>query len=132
MATETKESSDSITAKTAPEALTDKERNLMHLAINHWHTTGAPEKAAVIRECLAQDRQAPANLVYFGDLQPETNIDPTSIEIPPRDGPGSSTEIWRKFAEKTTDMEPEIIGKMTRKDILYMLETKGVIPKVKK
>jgi hypothetical protein len=132
MATDLSGSTATTTTQSSPESLTDKERNLMHMAINHWHQTGAPEKASVLRECLAQDRKAPANLVYFGDLQPETAIDPFTVEIPPRDGPGSSTDIWRKFATKTTDMEPEIIGKMTRKDILYMLETKGVIPKVKK
>lgn len=132
MATETPEIVEQATAPSHPEPPTEKEINLMHAAINHWHQTGAPEKAAVIRECLEQNRKAPANLIYLGDFQPETAIDPTSIQIPPRDGPGSSTDTWREFAEKTTDMEPEIIAKMTRKDILYMLETKGIIPKVKK
>lgn len=112
-----------------PATLDEEIINRIHTAYNHWHMHGHPEKAAVLMECLGQNRVPPANLIYFGDIQPETSIDPENLAIPPRHGPDSSAENWRKFAKETTDMEPEIIDKMQRKDLISMLEVKKIIPK---
>lgn len=114
----------------SPEPVTEEDIWAMEAAANHWEMHGAPEKSAVLRECMAQGRRAPSNLLYFGtEVKPETTIDPTSIELPPRTGPSASADKWREFAKKTTDMEHEILNAMQRKDLISLLETKGVIPK---
>lgn len=113
----------------APETgLTDADADLIAKAIPMWHMKGYPEKAAVLEECLRQNRRAPANLVYFGEMQPETAINPTNLKIPPRYGPTATLEAWAEFAKLTTDLEPEIIDKMVRKDIIEVLEIRKIIP----
>lgn len=112
------------------EGLTPDDIQRMQNAYNYWHTHGFPEKAAVLYECLAQDRHPPANLYpVVGDIRPETAIDPARLEIPPRAGPSADVGSWRKFAKATLDMEAEIIDSLPRKDIISLLESKSVIPK---
>jgi len=112
----------------SPKELDQATINAMHVAMNHWHSHGQPEKAKVLNECLAQNRTPPSNLVYFGDVRPETGVDPSKVKIPARYGAEASQKNWAAFAKQTTDMEPEILEKMTRRDIVSMLEVKGVIP----
>lgn len=51
-----------------------------------------------------------------------------TLEAPPRNGPGSSTEVWREFAAKATDTEPTSWATMSRDEIVHTLESEGVIP----
>jgi len=114
-------------------ALTEEETDRIHEAFNYWHMHGFPEKAAVLTECLKQGRRPPANLVLINetDIKPEIPLASyEGLEIPPRAGPDATAEAWRAFAAKVTDMEPEIIAKMGRPDLISMLEVKKIIPTV--
>lgn len=54
--------------------------------------------------------------------------DTDGLSVPPRNGPGSSTEVWREFAAKATDTEPISWATMSRDEIVHTLESEGVIP----
>lgn len=98
-------------------------------AIQHWRTIGHPEHAAQIERAI-EAGEAPANwLLNQGPISPETNVDVTDMEIPPRHGRGSGKSAWAEFATAVSDMNPEIIERMERDDIIAALESKGVIPK---
>lgn len=115
-----------------PEEITDELLEEMNQAYNYWHTHGYPERASVIWECLQQRRRPPANLLpgSKSGIHPETAIDPDQVTIPPRSGPKATREVWRAFAKKVIDMEPELIDALERKDLISILEDKGVIEKV--
>lgn len=49
-------------------------------------------------------------------------------EIPPRNGPGSDTETWRRFASKVTLTDPSGWATMNRTEIIKHLEDNMVIP----
>ena len=121
----------SVTPDTKPRPLDEETTRLISVAINYWHMHGYPEKANVLKECLDQNRTPPANLIYFGDIRPEAPIDPGRLEklaTPPRYGPNGGKDKWVAFAKETTDIEPELLTKMGQRDIVAMLEAKGVIP----
>jgi len=115
-----------------PEEISPALLEEMNVAYNYWHTHGYPEKASVIWECIEQKRRPPANLLPGNEtgIHPETPIDPTSLTIPERAGPQATVEAWRAFTKQTLDMEPEIVDMMDRKDLIRLLEEKGVIDKV--
>lgn len=51
-----------------------------------------------------------------------------SLEIPPRNGPGSDTETWRTFAAAATLTEADAWATLNRGEIISTLERDGVIP----
>lgn len=113
--------------------LTEQEIDQIHEAYNYWHMHGFPEKGAVLMECLNQGRRPPANLVMINPTEIKPEIPVASyegLEIPARFGSAATAEAWREFAMLVTDMEPEIISKMGRTDLIKMLEIKEVIPTV--
>lgn len=125
---------DSLDSSDSPDSLngvSDELISEMHRAFNYWHTHGYPEKASVLWECIQQKRRPPANLLpsNLTGINPETTIDPSSLEVPPRTGRNATHLIWREFAKKVIDMEPEIVDTLERGDIIGILEDKGVIEK---
>jgi hypothetical protein len=115
-----------------PEQVSPALMEEMNVAYNYWHTHGYPEKASVIWECIEQKRRPPANLLPGNEtgIHPETAVDPTSLVVPERAGPEATHIAWRAFAKRTLDMEPDIIDQLDRKDLIRLLEDKGVIEKV--
>lgn len=110
--------------------LTPEDRDRMQKAFNYWHTHGYPEKASVLWECLEQDRRPPSNLIPSdNDIKPETAIDPKYLEIPAYAGPKATKDIWQDFAKKTLDMDHMVIETLERKDLIELLQSKGVIPR---
>lgn len=102
--------------------------NAIRQAIRKHKLAGKPEVAAKITALVAEGSPVPRHLVYDSDIKPEKFL-PKNLEIPPRAGPGATHEAWLEFALDTTDMEREVVEKMSRKDIISMLEVKKVIPK---
>lgn len=130
-ASEQADLSDAQSSEELTTALTDDELAAMQNAYHHWTMKGYPERAKVLWECIQQGRRAPANLLMLepGGVRPETSVDPSTIEAPPRVGPDASAAAWKTFIKKTVDIEPEIVDRMSRKDLIAMAESKGIIEK---
>lgn len=60
--------------------------------------------------------------------EPEENDPAGGLEIPPRNGPGSDTETWRRFATQATLTEPGQWATLNRTEIITTLERDGIIP----
>lgn len=60
--------------------------------------------------------------------EPQEGDPAGGLEIPPRNGPGSDTETWRRFASRATLTEPAQWGNLNRTDIIATLEREGIIP----
>jgi hypothetical protein len=52
----------------------------------------------------------------------------TNLTPPPRKGPGSAKADWIKFAAVVSDMDGEMLARMSRDDIIATLEAKGNLP----
>lgn len=94
-------------------------------------TAGRPEVAAKIDYLVSLE--APYAKIWelaSGDVKemvrPETPITDI-IPPPPATGPNSTTDAWRKFAHKVSDIEPEIIDSLGRNDLITILVDRGVI-----
>jgi hypothetical protein len=59
--------------------------------------------------------------------EPEEGDPAGSLQVPPRNGPGSSTEAWREFAAGATLTEPTQWSTLSRDEIIHTLENDGVI-----
>lgn len=113
-------------AKKTPEE--DRELKIAN-AIQHWHTVGHPEHAATIERAVEAGKEPHPKLMNIGSVSPERVIDASDIEIPPRVGKGSGKDVWAEFALQVSDLEPEIVERMSRDDVIKSLEIKGIIPK---
>ena len=111
---------------------TDAQIGEINKKIRYWHSVGDPGKALALRGRLkAGEMIEPGE--YTGDvIFPEKSTqgaDPSHLILPGRIGPGSKTDQWRNFANATADIEPAVVEKMNRADIIAILEEKGIIPK---
>lgn len=111
---------------------TEKQRGAMWQAQKDFHRTGSPERAQ--RVALMVENEHPyqdiMDYVETGkglDVKPEiptVDLPP----IPPYTGNKATNPAWRSFAKKVSDMEPEVIDELGRKDIVKILTDKGIIP----
>lgn len=110
-------------------SLSQDERNKIHLRIREFSITGDPISAAKLRASLEADEAPDPTLMaasgIHADIPLKTNID---LEIPPRWGKGSGKDNWVEFAAVVTDIDEEVLSRMTRDDIVATLEARGNIP----
>ena len=60
-------------------------------------------------------------------VRPETTVDTSLVDIPPRHGNGSSKAAWAEFAKLVSDMDEEVIDQFTRGEIIEILEQRDII-----
>jgi len=103
-------------------AITDKVREL--------RMSGNPGIAFALRDRLRAGLPIEPH-EYMEDLvHPEKSthgVDVSQLEVPARNGVGSGRLAWQDFAKLTVDMEPAVIDNMNRRDIIVLLEEKGII-----
>ena len=99
----------------------------MRSMVRHWSIHGDPVKANRLRTHLEAGTKPEAALLSDGPLKPEKNVDLESIDVPPRNGKGSTKAAWQEFALEVADVEEEVVNRMSRDEIIKMLEVKGII-----
>ncbi len=112
--------------------LTESDIEQIRGAIAHWSRTGQPEHAYRLRDHLEAGTMPPANLISMGKVKPEKTISVPldSIVPPPRTGKGSGKAAWQEFVLSTCDIEPEVVNRMSRDDLINVAIAKGVISKL--
>lgn len=96
--------------------------------VRHWHRTGRPERAHALKEKFKAGEKIPYELLDPVGIKSEKEVE-GELVVPPRSGRGSGVVEWRKFAEKTSDLAPEILKKMQRDEIVEFLEEREILPK---
>lgn len=74
------------------------------------------------------DGETSSAWVHVGNEEPAEGDPSGSVEIPPRNGPGSDTETWRAFAAGATLTQPSEWATMNRGEIIAHLEKNMIIP----
>ena len=108
--------------------LTEEQKNDIWIAKREWGRKGHPDKAALLAHYFDREEMPPNDLMSFGDIKPEKRVD-VLPEMPARAGRGATKKLWKEFALATIEIEEEILERMTRDEIVMMLETKKVIPR---
>ncbi len=110
--------------------LTEEQRNQIQNKKREWSLAGDPMKVLYLDRALEADEMPDPSLM--SDLGVKTDIPlvgGVNLEIPPRWGKGSGQATWAEFAAKITDMDAEVLSRLTRGDIIKTLEANGNIPK---
>ena len=111
---------------------TNEQMDKLATANREYRKTGYPQKAAAIvsqmeRSVPYSEIEMPDSELVSETLRPETPIDTTLIDIPPRVGPGSGHPAWAEFAGLVSDMDEEVIEQFTRNEIIEILVDRDII-----
>ena len=96
-------------------------------AIRHWVRHGRPEYSNRLRELSKTDEPIPYELLDTEGIRSEKPVE-GKLEMPPRSGRGSGQEAWAEFAQKVSDLDEAVLEKMSRDEIIELLEQREIIP----
>jgi hypothetical protein len=109
--------------------LTQDEQNKIFNRKRELHQKGRVMDAMYLQRALDADEMPDPSLMEDGGIKTDVPLlGGVDIEIPARHGKGSGKPNWVEFAAKVTDIDSEVISRMTRDDIIGTLEARGNIP----
>lgn len=110
--------------------LTTEQRNAIYNRKREYSLSGDPMSVLHLQRALDADEMPDPTLMADTGVKTDVPLaGGVEVEIPPRSGKGSGIKAWRKFAALVTDIDAEVLSRMTsRNDIIKMLEAKGNIP----
>ena len=109
--------------------LSAKERNEVLNRKRELHLAGRALDALYVQQALDSDQLPDPSLMTDDGIKTDVPlVGGVDIEMPARHGKGSSKEKWVEFAAKVTDIDTEVLSRMTRDDIIGALEARGNIP----
>jgi len=105
-------------------------------ANREYRTGGEPQKAQIL--AMQVEQGLPFDQIKLpGDvsdararrlaLRPETTVDPSLLDVPPRHGKGSGQTVWQEFATLVSTMDEEVIDQFTRDEIIQILIDRDII-----
>lgn len=104
-------------------------------AVSEYQRTGDPQAAYRLEAQMAD--HTPFSEIALDDaaiarrgrptIRPETTVNLSLVEEPPRAGKGSGQPAWVIFAEMVTDTEPEVLDSLGRDEIIQLLIDRDVI-----
>jgi len=110
-------------------SLTTEERNGVLNRKRELHLSGRPMEALYVQQALDADEMPDPSLMSDTGVHSDVPlVGGVDIELPARHGKGSSKGAWIEFAAKVTDIDTEVLSRMTRDDIIGALEARGNIP----
>ena len=108
--------------------LTQDERNKLHNRKRELHLAGRSLDSMYIQRALDADELADPSLMSDDGVKTDIPlVGGIDIEIPPRHGKGSGKPAWIEFAAKVSDIDAEVLSRMSRDDIIGSLEARGNI-----
>ncbi len=109
--------------------LTTKERNKVLNRIRHFRMSGDPLAALRMEQALAVDEMPDPTLMTDEGITTDVPlVGGVDLTLPPRAGTGSGQKAWIEFAAKVSDIDAEVLTRMSRDDIIGALEARGNIP----
>ncbi len=109
--------------------LSTDERNKVFNRKRELSQTGRVMDAMYVQRALDADEMPDPALMSDTGIKTDVPLmGGVDIEIPARHGKGSGKPKWVEFAAKVTDIDSEVISRMTRDDIIGTLEARGNIP----
>ena len=99
----------------------------IQFAIREHSRRGKPESSYLLRQLVQDGAEIPYELLDFSGIKSEKPVT-GKLEAPPRTGRGSALEKWMKFAAETSDLDMAVLEKMTREEIIEILESRKIIP----
>lgn len=116
-------------AKAKDEELEAADLEIAYNAMRRHYNEGDPVKGGAIQDLITAGKEIPADLLYFGEINPSGGkISSLDIEIPPWVGKGSGNDVWRNFAKQVSDTPEDVIDRMDRNDIQQLLVSLRIIP----
>ena len=116
---------------------TNEEHGKLRQKLTYYQKVGHPEWANRLQ--LQIDAQVPFFQIELPEdiaagesaqIHPETQVAVHLLELPPRQGTGSSADTWRAFARMVSNITTDVLDNMGRDDIVSILEDRGIIPPV--
>ncbi len=110
--------------------LSTEERNAIFNRKREYSLSGDPMSVMYLQRALdANEKPDPTLMIDSGVKTDIPLAGGVEVEIPPRHGKGSGIATWRKFAALVTDIDADVLARMTKRDdIIKMLVAKGNIP----
>ena len=110
--------------------LTTEERNAIYNRKREYSLSGNPMEAMYLQRALDADELPDPTLMTDSGIKTDIPLaGGVEVEIPPRHGKGSGIGAWRKFAALVTDIDTDVLARMTKRDdIIKMLAARGNIP----
>lgn len=113
----------------APPALPEEELTRAREMIGFWVSKGRDENAFAIRSAIEAGKYPPNRLMSVGVVKPQKDVRVSESDIPPRNGKGSDARSWVKFAKMVSRTDESVLERMSRDDIINLLEVEEIIPK---
>lgn len=108
----------------------DLDSDTIREAIREHSRRGHPEKGAQLKKLWgdgSDPQEIPSELLDFTGIKSE-KATTGLLEMPPRTGRGSGKEAWAEFAAEVSDLDPVVLEKMNRDEIVDILESRRIIP----
>lgn len=114
---------------------TDEQMGKLSVFNRTFMVTGEPQKQQKLldqmeRSVPYEELDIPETSVArakAASVRPETNIDVTLMDEPPRVGKGSGQTHWQEFASMVSVMDEEVIEQFTRDELIQILIDRDVI-----
>ncbi len=109
--------------------LSTEERNDILNRKRVYSLSGHPMEVMYLQRALDADEMPDPTLMVDSEIKTDVPLaGGVEIEIPPRHGKGSGVKAWVEFAALVTDMDSEVLGRLSRDDIIKTLVANGNIP----
>ncbi len=110
--------------------LSTEERNAIYNRKREYSLSGDPMAVLHLQRALDADEMPDPTLMADSGVKTDVPLaGGVEVEIPPRSGKGSGIAAWRKFAALVTDIDADVLARMSKRDdIIEMLVAKGNIP----
>ena len=124
-----------ITTAWNDDSYTQDQLGKLSIATRYLHQTGNPGQAIKIE--LQMEQRTPFSEIVLpgetpysgrrGSIRPETSIEPSLVDEPPRSGKGSGHKAWAEFAELVSTIDSEVLEQFSRDEIIGILVDRDII-----
>lgn len=124
-----------ITSAWSDDFYTQDQLGKLAITTRQLHQTGTPQEAIKIE--LQMEARIPYEEIVFpherptsgplAPIRPETNINPTLVDEPPRSGKGSGHKSWAEFASLVSTIDDEVLEQFSRDEIISILVDRDII-----
>ena len=109
--------------------LSTEQKHAIYNRKREYSIAGHPMEVLYLQRALDADEMPDPTLMADTGVKTDVPLaGGVEIEIPPRHGKGSGVKAWVKFAALVTDMDSEVLGRLSRDDIIKTLVANGNIP----
>lgn len=108
----------------------EQQQEQIHNKVRQLRDHGKAQAGLLLRDRFKRGELIEAWEYGITNVKPEREgiIDARILEPPPHTGRNSGADKWREWMKQVSDIDPEIIDNLTRKDIVELAQERGILP----